>query len=90
MNKLSKSKKEQSSIKTQKSSHTQKSKDKKLDLCPVCDVNLYCNEEYTNRCGIVDDDGTIIGWMCPKCRTEFDLSNRPSKIIEDNYMRGEA
>ena len=90
MNKLNKSKKEQSEKKAQKLSHTQKSDDKKLDLCPVCDVNLYYNENYTKRYGIVDNDGYVIGWICPKCRTEFDKSNRPSKIMDENHMRGEA
>ena len=56
--------------------HTaKKNKDGKetLDLCPVCDVNLWHDEKYTKRCAIVDEEtDELCGWVCPFCTTEFD------------------
>ena len=55
--------------------HTQK-KTKNEDLCPVCDENLYYDNQFTQRVGVLaDDDFTIEGWMCPFCKSQFDLKD---------------
>tara|TARA_R110002012_G_scaffold321554_1_gene549812 strand:- start:1064 stop:1279 length:216 start_codon:yes stop_codon:yes gene_type:complete len=68
--------------------HTQKKKDKKSDPCPVCDKELYFNEDYSSRAGLLDNDENCIGWMCPFCYTEFDFSNRVTYIMPMENERG--
>ena len=60
------------------------------DLCPVCDYNLHFNTEFTQRIGLLDKDKDIIGWICPKCHSEFDLNNNIVYIYGENSMQGEA
>ena len=59
-----------------------KSKSKESsDNCPVCSKNLYLNEEYTQRVGIVDEDHEVLGWMCPHCKSEFDADSKLIKLM---------
>ena len=69
-----------------------KKKNQKIkDLCPVCDTNLYYNDEITQRVGILaDDDYTIEGWMCPECRSQFDIDNNLTYINTSNNQPGKA
>ena len=44
----------------------QKKKGKKSkDPCPVCDKELFFNEDYSKRAGLLDDNEECVGWMCP-------------------------
>ena len=70
--------------------HTKKRRAKKSDLCPVCDYNLYLNTKFTQRIGILDGTKDIIGWVCPECESEFDLSNNILYIYGENSVQGEA
>ena len=79
-------------MENQKSSHMLKKKSKKkaLDPCPVCSNDLYLNEEFTQRVGLLDDHDTVVGWMCPHCQTEYDIDDHIKKFLGENGIRGEA
>ena len=73
--------------------HTQKRKikAKNKDLCPVCDENLYYNNTFTRRIGVLgNDDSTVEGWMCPDCNSQFDLDNNLVQIDNNNTQHGRA
>ena len=77
--------------KNQKLLHTQKKKGKKYkDPCPVCDKELFFNEDYSRRAGLLDDNEECVGWMCPYCYTEFDFENRVTYIMPMENGRGIA
>ena len=70
---------------------TQKTQKKKIDdPCPICNKELYLNEEFTQRVGLLGDYDEVIGWLCPHCRSEFDVDNHLVKFMGENGMRGEA
>ena len=70
--------------------HTQK-KTMNEDLCPVCDENLYYDNQFTQRVGVLaDDDFTIEGWMCTFCRAQFDLDNNLLYINPQDIQVGKA
>ena len=63
--------------------HTQKKRInlKNNDLCPVCDKNLYYDEQVSQRIGLLgDDDFTVEGWMCPGCKSRFDIDDNLTYI----------
>ena len=72
----------------QSSLHTKKKKPK--DLCPICDKNLYLNNDYTQRIGLIDSDRKVTGWICPECDSEFDLNNNIVYIYGENSIQGKA
>ena len=72
----------------QSSSHIKKSKPK--DLCPICDSNLYYNNEVTKRIGLLDVHREVTGWICPKCNSEFDLKDNIVYIYGENSAQGNA
>ena len=76
----------------QRLSHMPKknSKKKTVDPCPVCGNELYLNEEFTQRVGLVDDYNSVIGWLCPHCQTEYDEDDHINKFLGENGIRGEA
>ena len=65
-------------------------KTKTVDPCPICSTELYLNDEYTQRVGLLGDFDEVIGWLCPHCRAEFDVDNHLVKFMGENSMRGEA
>ena len=68
-----------------------KKNQKNKDLCPVCDANLYYDDQITQRVGILgDDDYTVEGWMCPECRSRFDIDNNLTYINASNNQPGKA
>ena len=72
--------------------HIKKRKQNNEDLCPVCEGNLYYNESFTKRIGIVDTTGNhdVIGWICPHCKSEFDKSDKLMYIYGENFNEGMA
>ena len=72
--------------------HIKKRKQNNEDLCPVCEGNLYHNESFTKRIGIVDTTGNhdVIGWICPHCKSEFDKSDKLMNIYGENFNEGMA
>ena len=61
-----------------------------VDPCPICNEELYLNNEFTQRVGLLGDYDDVIGWMCPHCKSEFDTDNHLVKFMGENGMRGEA
>lgn len=60
------------------------------DRCGVCDNDLYHNEKFTKRIGLVDGNDRVCGWLCPYCNTEFDIDGRVVVLYGDSTIRGEA
>ena len=63
------------------------------DPCPVCDKNLYHNQHYSKRIGLLDmnsHDHDIIGWACPKCKSEFDNKDNLMYIYGEDFEGGKA
>ena len=70
---------------------TLKPKKKKiLDPCPVCDEDLYYDDDYTRRIGLLDNFDKLEGWMCPYCRATFDKKDNLSYISVANINQGKA
>ena len=65
-------------------------KKKVLDTCPVCNKELYLDETFTQRVGLLGDYDEVIGWLCPHCSSEFDTDNHLTKFLGEDGMRGEA
>jgi len=65
-------------------------KKKPADPCPICNKELYLNEEFTQRVGLLGDYDEVIGWLCPHCSSEFDTKDHLTKFLGENGMRGEA
>ena len=80
-------------MKTPKYLHTKK-KNKlyqgKVDLCPVCEEDLYYDEVTSQRIGVLEKDGSIESWKCPFCYSEFDLDNNILYIYGSEIEGGEA
>ena len=66
------------SEKSQKNQKKFKKVEKKTikDPCAVCNGELYLDEQFSQRIGLKDDYDEIFGWMCPHCRTEYDLDGK--------------
>ena len=76
--------------KKQKYLRTQKNQTKSEDNCPVCDKNLYWDEDTTQRVGLLDEDNRIEGWMCPYCNSLFDLDENLTYISLPETKAGKA
>tara|TARA_R100000458_G_C8197975_1_gene189413 strand:+ start:330 stop:539 length:210 start_codon:yes stop_codon:yes gene_type:complete len=59
------------------------------DLCPICDKNLYHNESHTKRVGLLEK-GSVSGWMCPFCDSQFDLDDNILYIYGEENIKGKA
>ena len=82
-------------MESQKSSHMPKKtktteKQKIIDPCPICSKELHLNNEFTQRVGLLDDYDDVIGWLCPHCRSEFNIDNQLVKFMGEDGTRGEA
>ena len=65
----------------------QRKKKKSKDPCPVCDESLYYNNDTTQRVGLLaEDDYSIEGWMCPFCKSHFDLNDNLVNINHEAIM----
>ena len=60
------------------------------DLCEVCDFDLYHNDRFTKRVGMVGSGKKVTGWMCPNCESEFDFKDNILYIYGKNSIKGEA
>ncbi len=65
-------------------------KKKVVDPCPICSKELYLDEQFTQRVGLLGDYDDVIGWLCPHCSSEFDTDNHLTKFLGEDGMRGEA
>ena len=65
-------------------------KKESVDPCPVCENELYYDKELTKRCGILDMDNRITGWLCPHCKSEFDDEDNILKVLTGVSTRGET
>ena len=60
------------------------------DPCPVCKEELYLDNEYTQRIGLIDDFDKVIGWICPHCKTEYDNDTKIVRFLGGDDIGGEA
>jgi len=65
-------------------------KNKTVDPCPICTEDLYLDDTYTQRVGLLGDYDEVIGWLCPHCNSEFDTDNHLTKFKGKDGMTGEA
>ena len=65
-------------------------KKKVVDPCPICSKELYLDEQFTQRVGLLGDYDEVIGWLCPHCSSEFDTDNHLTKFLGEDGVRGEA
>ena len=65
-------------------------KKKTVDPCPICNKELHLNHEFTQRVGLLDNFDEVVGWLCPHCRSEFNIDNELVKFMGEAGMRGEA
>ena len=70
--------------------HTKKSLKKNDDNCPVCDKDLYWDEFFTQRIGVLDEHDEVEGWMCPYCRSRFDIEENITYISLPDSKTGKA
>ena len=61
-----------------------------IDPCPICKKDLYLDDTFTQRVGLLGDDDDVIGWLCPHCRSEFNVDDHLVKYMGENGMTGEA
>ena len=61
-----------------------------IDPCPICSKELHLNHEFTQRVGLLDSFDEVVGWLCPQCRSEFNVDNELTKFMGEDGMRGEA
>ena len=62
-----------------------------IDLCLVCEEDLYFDEEYTRRIGIYDyNPDKVRGWMCPYCKSEFDRKDNIVTLLSSIMQEGES
>ena len=61
-----------------------------VDACEICDGDLYYNEKYTKRVGMLDSGNKVCGWMCPHCKTEFGVDDKIKNLGGISNISGEA
>ncbi len=65
-------------------------KKKSKEPCPVCENELYFNEELSKRCALLNNNNIIVGWICPYCRSEFDNADNIVEIFTGMEGKGES
>ena len=65
-------------------------KKKSKEPCPVCENELYFNDELSNKCALLDENNFIVGWICPHCRSEFDNDDNIVEIFTGMEGKGES
>ncbi len=79
---------EQSSENQKKYKKTERKKIK--DPCVVCDKELYLDGEYTQRIGLINGEDDVYGWMCPHCKSEYDMDGKITNLGGTSNISGEA
>ena len=76
----------------QKYLHIKKKSDlkDKVDTCPICEKNLYYDEDCSKRLGVIELNGDIDSWKCPACKSEFDLDDNILYIYGSEIEGGQA
>ena len=68
-----------------------KTKAKKIiDPCVVCDKELYLDGEFTQRIGLINGQDDVYGWMCPHCKSEYDMDGKITSLGGISNISGEA
>ena len=65
-------------------------KKKPADPCPICNQELYLDNTFTQRVGLLGDYDEVVGWLCPHCNSEFDTEDHLMKFLGETSQRGEA
>jgi hypothetical protein len=65
-------------------------KSETVDPCPICSKDLYLDDTFTQRVGLLGDTDDVIGWLCPHCRSEFDVDEHLTRYKGKDGMTGEA
>lgn len=65
-------------------------KSETVDPCPICSKDLYLDDTFTQRVGLLGDYDDVIGWLCPHCRSEFDVDEHLTRYKGKDGMTGEA
>ena len=60
------------------------------DPCLVCDGELYLDGDFTQRIGLINEQDDVYGWMCPHCRSEFDMEGKITNLSGTSNISGEA
>ena len=60
------------------------------DPCAVCDGELYLDGEFTQRIGLINEQDDVTGWMCPYCKSEYDLDGKVVNLDGKSNISGEA
>ena len=60
------------------------------DPCKACNGELYMDDKYTSRIGLLDEDEEILGWKCPHCGSEFDLEGELTQFFDYTGTIGKA
>ena len=71
-----------------KSAKVHKRSKRSEDICRVCKEDLYHNEDFTKRIAI-SEEGTVTGWLCPFCFSEFTLKDELVQLMTKE-PQGEA
>tara|TARA_R100001086_G_scaffold91721_1_gene45435 strand:- start:367 stop:516 length:150 start_codon:yes stop_codon:yes gene_type:complete len=45
---------------------------------------------FTSRVGLLDGQDEVYGWMCPFCRSEFDVDGEILRFFRDGKIKGNA
>ena len=61
-----------------------------IDPCPICNVELFFDEETSKRCAILDEKNNIEGWLCPNCKIEFENDDTVVDLFTNLEVRGES
>ena len=78
----------QSSENQKKYKKTERKKIK--DPCVVCDKELYLDGDYTQRIGLINGEDDVYGWMCPHCKSEYDMDGKITNLGGTSNISGEA
>ena len=58
--------------------------------CLICEKELYLDGEFTQRIGLIDGQDDVYGWMCPHCKSEFDMAGKITSLNGNGNISGEA
>ena len=65
-------------------------KKKSKEPCPVCENELYFNDELSKKCALLNENNFVVGWICPHCRSEFDNDDNIIEIFTGIQGKGES